>query len=831
MSEVENNINKIFNNSGEDRKIVVWYDDDGDFEDDITSINLENAELHLLTNDNSIFTKFFIEHENPNRNFLVYAPFPRPSDENNYIADMVHYASSFSADPIEEICKELGIPFDLKPVVSKFKKFFNAKSRREKFNNLNIENFTENNIIKGILASLTSQKTLELDNILLEILINENIKEYINEFNKYEILDEFWNLMAINYGFKMDNPSLINLSIFLLLNYTEDSFNGKIPKLWNEYVIENNNNASVFVEKFISNSNYYDRYSEISEGVANKINLKNSIKNHLVDSYVECDTFRLFDEKIINYYINLLYDTHDSFDYSILEERARKHFYNEFKNHYSIIYWANSFLGLINEFKKDFIYDNIDDIIKGFTDKWAFIDKSYRKFYYFYDKITNIDDFENLNNLTQLIENIYIEFLDKINPAFTSELAKLDSLSDLKIKKQWKFSNILHNINQKTAVIISDAFRYGCAVELVDELNKDPTRTTSIQPMISTIPSYTSLGMSALLPHRELKYEGSKILVDGNEARSLEQRNRQLKSYYKNAIACKYDDIKSLTSKEMKEILNGYELIYLYHDQIDARGDHSATENEVFNAAQEAIDEIINMIKKLRNSINISKFYITADHGFIYKKNKLEEYDKVNLDNIPTIIKNRRFILTDEPTDIDGTICLSLDYINNPNLYVTTPKGVDLFKAPGSGLNYVHGGASLEECIIPLVEVKAKKGAKHQNTVNLKLISNRNKITNYDTMLTFYQDENVSNKVLPLDADIYFVDEDNNVISNIVPIVADVNSEYAEDREFKERFRLQKTKYSKDNKYYLVIKDAKDGVILDRIEFEIDIAFQVDSFF
>lgn len=45
------------------------------------------------------------------------------------------------------------------------------------------------------------------------------------------------------------------------------------------------------------------------------------------------------------------------------------------------------------------------------------------------------------------------------------------------------------------------------------------------------------------------------------------------------------------------------------------------------------------------------------------------------------------------------------------DLYANVPIGVDVFKTKGAGLNFVHGGASLEECIIPLLEVKASKNS------------------------------------------------------------------------------------------------------------------------
>ena len=158
--------------------------------------------------------------------------------------------------------------------------------------------------------------------------------------------------------------------------------------------------------------------------------------------------------------------------------------------------------------------------------------------------------------------------------------------------------------------------------------------------------------------------------------------------------------------------------------------------------------------------------------------------------------------------------------------YVNVPIGTDIFKAPGAGINYVHGGASLEECIVPLLEVKADKGAKNQKTVELQLISTRNIITNYDKILTFFQKENISQDILPLKASIYFVDENNNKISNEAIIFADKNSDSSEDREFKGHFKLQQIPYDKSKDYYLIIRNLNEDIEVERIPFTIDIPFQ-----
>lgn len=343
--------------------------------------------------------------------------------------------------------------------------------------------------------------------------------------------------------------------------------------------------------------------------------------------------------------------------------------------------------------------------------------------------------------------------------------------------------------------------------------------------MLSTVPSYTALGMDALLPHKKIKYDGNKILVDGKPRISTEDRDKLLKQYNSNAIAVKYDDIINLNKDERRTIFKGIKLAYIYHDQIDARGDNASTENEVFAASQEAIDEIIKLVAKLTDEVNFVNFIITADHGYIYKRDTLEESSKVNLDKINAIYKNKRFLLTNEETDILATKCFSLDYIDNDEVFVTVPVGVDVFKTKGAGLNYVHGGLSLEEVIVPVLEINTRKGNKNQEPVKLQLVSSINKITNHEFMLTFFQEENVSKNVLPFEASIYFIDSDGNKISNEVIIYADKNSEYAEDRKFMRQFTLKRINYSKDKRYYLRIDNAK-GEEVNHYEFIIDIAFQ-----
>jgi len=286
----------------------------------------------------------------------------------------------------------------------------------------------------------------------------------------------------------------------------------------------------------------------------------------------------------------------------------------------------------------------------------------------------------------------------------------------------------------------------------------------------------------------------------------------------------------SMNQEALRKLMNGQKVIVVYHNQIDARGDHMATENEVFTAADETINEIINLIQKLTANKSFTNYIITADHGFIYKRDKLDESDKVNLPKPSGAFINKRFILTNEPLDINGTLTYSLDYLGaqNKDVFVTVPRGVDIFKTPGGGQNYVHGGASLQEIVVPLIKVKTETRKKEVENVEVELITLNRKITNLIVYLDFIQTEKVSDQLRPVKVSVYFESESGEKISDREIIVADRKESAVDKRKFKEKFNFRNQKYSKDEKYYLVMKDMKTDMEVARHEFIIDIAFAND---
>jgi hypothetical protein len=261
---------------------------------------------------------------------------------------------------------------------------------------------------------------------------------------------------------------------------------------------------------------------------------------------------------------------------------------------------------------------------------------------------------------------------------------------------------------------------------------------------------------------------------------------------------------------------------------VDARGDKAASENEVFNACKEAIDEIYNLIKQLIGDISASKFYITADHGFLYKRDKLQEFDKVSYPKEVCSYSNKRFLITTTDIHEQGMISRAFAYMKK--LYVTTPIGADIFNVSGGGRNYVHGGSSLQEMLVPVIELTTNTRGVEVDKVDVILTTVNRKVSNLITYFDFIQASRVTDTMKPRNIVAYFATESGEKISFDVPIIANIQAEEPDKRMFHEKFTLKSREYKRDDKYYLVLVDANDEKnILHQYEFMIDIAF-VDDF-
>jgi uncharacterized protein (TIGR02687 family) len=829
LKQITDKLNSEF--TSDIRKIVFWYDANAEFVSDIDTLELVNAKILKLEKDSQFKTKYFLEREDRENNYLIYAPFSKPPIKENHLEDTIRYSKEFFADRASLLAVDLGIDEKLKPVLQKYIKFFGAKGRTQRFYELEIEKFNKEVIETALMSVICKTKIVSFEEIVITVITEGGVEDnkFLAEFEKYELIVPFWKMCRDNFGYSDIKPSLSKFIYTVFTTYTSKVVYSELPQAWKNYCSHKSGNIIAFLDSLMNSLIYNENFEKLSKMVYETLKGDDIFSKIDTENIVDCEIFSKIDVYIIKWMIQRL--EHEDTDAKLNGKSIPEMCKQRLKMHYGKMYYSyyynieNAYYIILKahyEPKK-----TVDEISKEYIANDYIIDQKYRYFYYHFDKIENNTPFENVR---ELVENIYTnKFLDKLTVAWNNSFFENKGNIGL-LKQQDFYSEYIENAKERVVVIISDALRFEVGQTLFKRLEDDEKCTANIVPMQSVLPSYTRFGMSALLPHKELSMSDDyKVMVDGKVCDDLKTREQILKSYSPKSKTIQFDDIRSMKISELKEIFTGQDVVYVYHNQVDARGDKLNTENEVFNASEEAIEEIYNMIKRLTSANNI-RFIVTADHGFIYKRDKLNESDKIGGFDKNNAFVSRRYVISEKPVNSEGVGSISLGDIldNKDERIISVPIGSDVFKVPGGGQNFVHGGSSLQELIIPVINVKTNKNYTETKSVSIGLVSLVNKITNLTTNLDFIQSEQVTDINKETTYKIYFITDDNEKISNEAIYIADKKDKDASKRLFRLKFNFKNKQYERNRKYYLVAYDEKNSLEVIRHEVKMDLAFVDD---
>jgi uncharacterized protein (TIGR02687 family) len=527
-------------------------------------------------------------------------------------------------------------------------------------------------------------------------------------------------------------------------------------------------------------------------------------------------------------------------------------------NSYSAVYdalaAAMEFYRLREQYAGGFNFPNAAAIFTAYTKELFKFDQQYRRFCEAAREI-KFEGWNVLKNLTEGLENIYGNwFLENLATAWGKAVEHEKMFENWRIDgavNQYKFFRQFikplanESAERKIYVVVSDAFRYECAEELMRDLNTEARKNKNalleaeLSSMLGVVPSYTALGMASLLPHDALDYKATNpnadiLYADENSTAGLAKRTAVLSKFKGTAI--KSDDFINLGKDGGRDFVRDFQIIYVYHNVIDAIGDSQSTESETFSAVRQTITELRSIVNYIFNSLNGSQIFITADHGFLYHENTPEALDRSLLEVKSTDVlkRKKRYVINPQ---IDAQENAWHGKIKNTaglagEMEFLIPKGANRFHFAG-GARFVHGGAMPQEICVPVITIKKLRGRAAERTqissVGVALLGNLSRIVNNVQRFEFIQTEAMSDRNLPRTLQISLRDEKGELISNEATVTFDSRSDSMEDRRRSIQLTLRAGSYDRTKQYYLVLNDA-DAVVKEylRLPVVIDIAFSSD---
>jgi uncharacterized protein (TIGR02687 family) len=776
----------------EKHRIVFWYDAKQELRAEFDALALDGV-VKLEVANNEYGLKYRMLREEPEQKFLVFRSGPQPDDINNWLLDVQLAQGTFRTDQVGIWLSELDLGIGFQSIVEDHTEFFKATKRKQDLKKRIQPDDTEQMIRRRMLAVCAGSEA-RIDSVV-EALLHELAEKGTDIIRLIERcgLDTFlWKQLENFYGYQSASPGIQDFAIelfkscyaMLMLNTGAD--------------VRLNNDALVFFKRWKDSRTYEASFEALSAECADILGIEKDLGSRDFKALVELDFFRVVDQKIISDLVQaIVARTVSSGDVAIwVRMRRQTHWYRSFEHCYEAIDYAARFVQLLSEATLQM--DSLEDGIARYHTSWFRLDQLYRKF--IYHSVTS-GQTTLLRELTSQVESLYSNnYLLKLGDGFSHQLEKAKDWSAANVMRQSAFYRQrvkpFVEKDNKVCVIISDAMRYEIGEELLTLIRKEDRYSAELEPMLSALPSYTQLGMASLLPHNTLAIadaDTGTVLVDGQSSQGTANRTKILSAALAGrGQAIKAEVVLGLSQEDSRELIKGNDVVYVYHNRIDHTGDKMHSEGEAFDAAERTLDDLLRLVKKLANA-NVTNILITADHGFIYQNHELEESDFLNSEVTGTSVlyRDRRFVLgkgLHATPDCHSFTSAQLGLTGDVEVQI--PKSINRLRLKGSGSRFVHGGASLQEVVVPVLKVN-KKRQSDTSAVEVDIIrGGNNLITSGQLAVTLYQTEPVTDKLQPrvLRAGIY--DKDGKLISDLHEMTFDLVSENSRERELTVRFLM-----------------------------------------
>lgn len=772
-----------------DQRIVIWHDHSGEFAESLASLQLPDVEILVVAN-NEYGIKHRVLVEAPESKFLIYRPVLDAGGTANWLWDIELTFGIFTADRTALLTQDLGlVDSAVAEEVSAYRTFFRSGKRTQALKELIAPEDDAARVKAKMCAVLLGQREHSMSELTRTLLV-ESAKD---SDGKYKALVEFdldtfyWEGVSKIYGYESESPTVPDFVLWIFRKAI-DGFSADSHRSYREIQLD--------FGSFRNDRRSQNALLILAKTAAEALNYSSLIENSTFRDFAGNDLFAEIEQRII---IDLAHtiETQTTVVREVLEvirSRQSSLWIEDYRYMYGALGAAAEFLTLTTD--QVLSIASFDEGLRKYSNDWYKVDQLYRQFTY---SFREAEFTKPLEALRELVESRYTnQFVYELGVSWQQQVDQRQQWRSDELRNQTRFFDtyvepVISDRDKKVVVIISDAFRYEAAEELGALIRKEDRFDASLEAMLGVIPSYTKLGMAALLPHRNLAYtpKGDAILADGQSTMGTINRGKILSAVGGTAIQA--EEFKAMNAEGRRDLFKSHRVLYIYHNVIDKTGDDKQSEPRVFIAVEETFKEIIELVKKA-TSANASNILITADHGFLFQDEPLADAyiltEQSQGDELLAV--NRRYTVGRGLKRTESFSTFTSEQVGlEEGVEIQVPKSIHRVKTTGGGSRFVHGGASLQEIVVPVLIVK-KNRKSDLRSVNVEIFPETDKITTGQLVVKLHQTEPVTDKVQPrtLRAGIYVGD---SLLSNQETITFDQTSEDARDRYHEARMYLGPT--------------------------------------
>lgn len=727
-------------------QLVFWDDLEGVYEQLMPDLQIESVKF-ILVGQTPFQARVELRAQDQTQKVLIYRQKFEPS-KNDWLLDLKCYAVSFEPDSLEQV--SIGLPEQAKSLVERYPAFFQSEERTSLLQSVIVGRELTTKEIGTLMVFLAAKLPFALsDSVDLAGLLFDPIKwaNLSRDLEALGIEDLFWAELEQNFGYSASEKSRED---FLFEIFSRILESATMPGLTRGALRTSHDAASKSLVSQLRGKNI-ELWERVVNYVERELGIETTLSNIPTEILLGVDFFPSVD-RILSVRIGkeAVSDTRDlSLIRDVVEARLKLPSAKKFKHDYLLAQATAEIASTIREV--DIYCADFQQGVTSYASTWWELDYWYRRAVQAFKQSSHPGELQT--NLYDIANNLYCNVF--LRPLGDSWQIAIDAVSKWHDQQSLEFTHHrdfyqkhvvpeTHVHLNRTAVIISDAFRYEVGREFEEIIGSSGKFDATTKTLIAPLPSYTKLGMASLLPNSSLALKpdaSADVLVDGRPSGSTEYRNQILSSVGGVAITAE----EALNDSELKKSLKDSNLVYVYHNRIDAIGDKVATEVQTFEAVEATFVELKGLIDKLEKA-GFPVIFVTADHGFIYQNSDLEPLDYLSeeAEGDETPFQNRRFIIGSGLVEGAGFKKFSSEQLGLASDHeFLIPKSIRRLRRRGAGARFVHGGASLQEIVVPLVELRARDNRKI-SPVEFQVIAESDLITTVEPAFKVLQNQAVS---------------------------------------------------------------------------------------
>jgi uncharacterized protein (TIGR02687 family) len=830
MTSLHHRLQTLFDHPDPRHRIVLWYgNDDPEMASAFEAVDLPEVEK-IRVERNAFATKVRVLCEEPKQRFLLFRPGAVPPPRENWLLDLQLAHPVFSTDEVAIYREELNIDRTADEVIRTHLSFFASRQRRDALVGYLPDDRRSNGaeLERGMVAAILRAESGEATEIGLALLaVGKSDRSKVEAaLAKHGLDDVLWTLLRRHYDYRSEAPSIDDFTKALFATRLSQFIEGEHPR--------SNRESLLLLARWKDSNRYRKVFREVATDLGSQWRIDERLMDTEVGRIATVDEFQEIDHYLIGYLRDAYMGSTlpNAEIRKLVEARRQTFWYADFADTYQALLQALDFRDSQESLH---LRSAAQDSIGAYTKAQYRTDLAYRRFHY---HARRIQRHRLLDPIAEYVERYYVNtYLPQVHWSWQERLDERGYLSvaaDYERQRDFWQKRVKEypERGNRIFVIISDGLRYESGVELAERLNATSRFEATVRPLLAAAPTYTQVGMAALLPHDELAIQADgSVTADGQSTQGTANRDKILKAATNGrAIAIRAEDFRNQYSGRDagRSWVKQYDVVYIYLNLIDKAGENE--EEQLFARTEDSFGEVEELLRIIAR-MNGNNVFITADHGYLYQHSEVADSDFITYDVAGEMEKNnRRFVLGQSLRAPDAAMHFTARELGlKGDREVVLPKSVKRFRQRGSGSRYVHGGLSLQEVVIPLIQFTKKRTASDDTRpVDVVLTTTSHQITNTLKTLHFYQQQAVGGKRVARELQLVFQNAAGENVSDLHRLTFDSTEREERQRDKSVTFQFSAAATQSDDKRVYLKMLEPGGAKYDDHMFTVRISFTND---